>query len=132
MWQVPGSKWKLSGCLAGTARVKSGSLLRGNSISQVKEVSKAQINGKQSKKTKVGSGTIKREPGPACRTEWYLMVQDKDMSRVNPLLSNLCCWGELSGLQGPLRLNAYLPTKPGGPQGDRPCTLHISVPRIAE
>lgn len=60
MWGVPGSKWELSVCLAGTARVKSGSLLRGNSISRVKEVSKEQINGKQRKETKVGGGTVKR------------------------------------------------------------------------
>ena len=84
MWRVPGSKWEPSGCLASTARVKSGSLLRGNSISQVKEVSKAQINGKQSKKTKVGSGTIKRQPGPAWRTELSLVAQDQGHEQSEP------------------------------------------------
>lgn len=128
---MPGSKWELSGCLAGTARGKSESLLRGNSISQVKEGSKEQINGKQSDRTKVGSETIKRDPGPAGRTEWSLVVQDQGREQSEST-SSLCRWGELGGLQGPLRLNAYLPTKPGGPQGDRPCTLHISVPGTAE
>lgn len=45
-------------------------------------------------------------------------------------LSNLCCWGELGGSQGPLRPNMHLPTEPGAPQGEGLDAFHICVPGL--
>ena len=102
-----------------------------NSIFQVTGMRKEQINGRQSKKTKVGGGAIRQEPGPAWKSEWRLVVQDQVCEQSEPT-TNLCHWGQPGSLRGPLRLNTHLPTKPGGPQGDGPCTLHVCVPWIAE
>lgn len=78
-------------CLAPSGRsmgcLGSGSEIRiitvGNSIFQVKRMSKGQIDGRQNKTTKVGGETIKREPGLALRSEWRLVVRTKCVSRVN-------------------------------------------------
>lgn len=50
----------------------------------------------------------------------------------NEPVSDVCRRGEPGASQRPLGLDMHLPTTPGAPQGEGPCTFHIRVPWRAE